>query len=328
MAPAVTPVQAAEIGLKLIGLLQLGLCLGLLPVFLARFTYGGASAFPTAFSVGLWFLAYGVGSALALFWRGLRWSAPAAFAWQVTALGTMLARTARADFDSVDSRLPVLVTLMFLCSTAYLGRRVVADARAFASRDPVRAARALRAATVPAALLLGAAGAYAYSWKSVPGLTWRLRSGDRDTSCMAARRLGRMGPAAARALPAFVPMLERHECSTIGEAADNPMEDLERIGGLDAALSVMRAGGPRARRAAALHVRLNARRHPDRWSDVRAAFLMGLQDPDPITRWATLTLIEQAGLMGADLLPDVRPLLNDAEPNVRAMAHQVARRFD
>jgi hypothetical protein len=316
--------------LKAIGTLQLGLCVYLLPLFLFGFVYGGASAFPTAFSAGLWFFAYGIGSAIALFWRGIRWRAALELVWQavlMALLGVATGPRLAGGFDPEGSPAVVLVPFILLASIIYLGQTVATDIRTLVARDPAGARRLARSAIVPLLLLATAVGAYLYSWNSVRGLTWRLGSSDRDTSCMSARRLGRKGPAAARALPAFLPMLEKNWCSTIGEAADDPMDDIERIGGLDAVLSVMRAGGPRGRSAAALYVRLNAHRHPARWTEVRPAFRMGLQDREPIIRSATLALIEQAGSIAADLVPEVRPLLADDSSEVRARARAVRFRF-
>jgi hypothetical protein len=122
-------------------------------------------------------------------------------------------------------------------------------------------------------------------------------------------------------------MLERHECSTIGETAADPLRAIEAIGGIDAVLAVMRAGGPRARKAAARYVRLNVRRYPARWADLREGFLMGLQDPDPITRSATLWLVQDLGSAAADLIPEIRALLNDDSPEVRLQAQAALRRL-
>lgn len=95
---------------------------------------------------------------------------------------------------------------------------------------------------------------------------------------------GRKGATAASALPALKAMLDNTICPHYGEFADDPAADIEKIGGIDPLIEVMRDSKSIGRFAAAWRLRESVARYPDRTADLKLAFAAGLNNDDNSVR--------------------------------------------
>jgi uncharacterized membrane protein len=110
---------------RVVAVVQVAQCLVTFPLFFFSFMYGGASAYPTAFAIGLLFFAIGFGSAGLLFFRAAA-GAAVALLWHLTVLGIIAAALLRGAEASTP--MLVLAAVSALLS-AYLGTRAVRGPR-------------------------------------------------------------------------------------------------------------------------------------------------------------------------------------------------------
>jgi HEAT repeat protein len=167
-------------------------------------------------------------------------------------------------------------------------------------------------------LFAGVVATFAYvTRESITGLERQLHSQNSDERCVASHRLATKGAEARVALPAWKAMLDNTLCVDFGEFADDPASDMEKIGGIDPLIDVMKNSGPVGRSEAAWHLRRVATKYPDRVDDLKAAFAAGLRDKDGLVRQASIEGIGALGPRAADLLPELTKLVNDPEEQVR-----------
>ncbi len=277
------------------------------------FMYGGAAAWPSAFQGALSYLFCGFGSAIFLYSRHLAARA-LALVWHAVLVGYLFVGL----FASVRTTPGNFALLFFwsVLSLCYLAVTSIPSVWAAAKENPKAAKYAIP--TGLAAILVVATFHY-FSDVSVAGLEAQLHSPNSDVRCAAARRLSSKGPAAKSALPALKSMLDNTICVGFGEYADNTTEDIEKIGGIDPLIDVMRNGSSIGRSAAAWHLRNSIARYPDRATDLKQAFAAGLKSDDNLVRQAS---VEGLGVLGpkvaADLLPELQKLVDDPSAQVRS----------
>jgi HEAT repeat protein len=282
---------------------------GFLTVPLA-FLYGGATARPTAFHLVLFYLSCGLVSAIFLYSRLVAARAMALVWHVVLAGGLTLAFFAGSLAGWWLIGLPWSVLSLY-----YLAATSLPSIWAAAKRDPVTARNTVLAGS---AVILLMVGLHIFSDVSVAGLEMQLHSTDGKVRCAAARRLGEKGAAGVSALPALMAMLDNTICPHYGEFADDPAADIEKIGGIDPLIEVMRDSKSIGGFAAAWQLRESVARYPDRVADLKQAFAAGLKNGDNSVRRLSVEGLGAMGQNAVDLLPELQELVDDPSPEVRA----------
>jgi HEAT repeat protein len=273
------------------------------------FLYGGATARPTAFHFVLFYLSCGLISAIFLYSR-LVAARAMALVWHVVLAGVLtLAFFARSQAGWW------LIWLWSVLSLCYLAATSLPPIWAATKRNPVTARNTV---LVGSAVILLVVGFHNFSDVSVTGLEMQLHSTDGNVRCAAARRLGEKGAAAASALPALKAMLDNTICPHYGEFADDPAADIERIGGIDPLIEVMRDSKSIGRFAATWRLRESVARYPDRAADLKQVFAAGLKNDDNSVRRLSAEGLGDMGQKAADLVPELQELVDDPSPEVRA----------
>jgi HEAT repeat protein len=279
---------------------------GFLTVPLA-FLYGGATARPTAFHLAIFFLSCGLVSAIFLY-SGLVAARAMALMWHVVlAGGITLAFIAQSQGGWW------LIWLWSVLSLCYLAATSLPPIWAAAKKNPATARNSVLAGSAVILLMVG----LHISSVSVTGLEMQLHSPDGNVRCAAARRLGEKGAAAASALPALKAMLDNTICPHYGEFADDPAADIEKIGGIDPLIEVMRDSKSMGGFAAAWRLKDSVSRYPDRAADLKQAFAAGLKNDDSSVRRLSVEGLGSMGRNANDLLPELQELLDDPSPEVR-----------
>ena len=274
------------------------------------FLYGGATARPTAFHFAVFYLSCGLISAIFLY-SGLVAARAMALVWHVVLAGGLT----HAFFAGSQAGWWLIWLLWSVLSLYYLAATSLAPIWVAAKRNPEAARNTILAGS---AIILLAVGFHIFSDVSVTGLEMQLHSTDGNARCSAARRLGEKGAAAASALPALKAMLDNTICPHYGEFADDPAADIEKIGGLDPLIEVMRDSKSIGRFAAAWQLRESVARYPDRVADLKQAFAAGLKNDDNSVRRLSVEGLGAMGQTAADLLPELQELVDDPSPEVRA----------
>jgi HEAT repeat protein len=274
------------------------------------FLYGGATARPTAFHFVLLYLSCALVSAIFLY-SGLVAARAMALVWHVVLAGGLTF----AFFAGSEAGWWLIWLLWSVLSLCYLAATSLPPIWAAAKGNPQAARSTILAGS---AVILMVVGFHIFSDVSVTGLEMQLHSTDGNVRCAAARRLGEKGAAAAIALPALKAMLDNTICPHYGEFADDPAADIERIGGIDPLIEVMRDSKSIGRIAAARHVRESVTRYPDRATDLKQAFAAGLKNDDNSVRWLSVEGLGDMGQSAADLLPELQELVDDPSPEVRS----------
>jgi len=120
-------------------------------------------------------------------------------------------------------------------------------------------------------------------------------------------------------------MLDNTICTHYGEFADDPAADIEKIGGIDPLIEVMRDSKSIGRFAAAWHLRESVTRYPSRAADLKQAFAAGLKNDDNSVRrlsveaLAALSDEELAARIGVPV--SVVPVLRGARDLAEARAY-------
>lgn len=281
---------------------------GFLMVPLA-FLYGGATARPTAFHFVLFYLSCGLVSAIFLYSR-LVAARAMALVWHVVLAGGLT-----LAFFAGSQAGWWLIWLWSVLSLCYLTATSLPPIWAAAKTNPVTARNTV---LVGSAVILLVVGFHVFSDVSATGLEMQLHSTDGNVRCAAARRLREKGAAAASALPALKAMLDNTICPHYGEFADDPAADIEKIGGIDPLIEVIRDSKSIGRFAAAWHLRESVTRYPDRAADLKQAFAAGLKNDDDSVRRLSVEGLGEMGQNAADLLPELQELVDDPSPEVRA----------
>lgn len=272
------------------------------------FLYGGATAWPTAFQLVRFYLFCGLVSAIFLY-SGLVAARAMALVWHVVLAGgvtvVLLARSGTGWWS---------IWLWSVLSLCYLAGTALPPIWTAAKSNPVTARNTV---LVGSAAILLVVGFHIFSDDSVTGLEMQLHSTDQNARCAAARRLGEKGSAAAVALPALKVMLGNTICPHYGEFADDPAADIEKIGGIDPLIDVMRDSKSIGGFAAAWRLRESAARYPDRAADLKQVFAAGLKNDDTSIRRLSVEGLGDMGHQAADLVPEVQKLLDDPSPEVR-----------
>ena len=284
--------------------------LGLLIVPFA-FNYGGAAAWPSLFSGIVGYLLCGLGSAIFLGTRMLV-ARILGLVWHAILLGYLLSGLL-ASGSTTDGNFWVLFAWSFL-SFCYLAATSIPIIWTAAKRNPQTAAKIV---LVGSAVILIWAGFYDFYNVSITGLEMQLHSTDNNSRCAAARRLGKKGPAAAKALPALEAVLDNSLCDDSGEFADDTATDIEQIGGIDPLIDVMKNGKLFGRSSAASHLRRAVARYPSRAADLKQAFAAGLKDKDEVVRQSSVEGLGELGPRAVDLLPELLNLVDDPSAQVR-----------
>ena len=298
---------------RVIATVQLVMSLAGLLMLPFAFMYGGAAAWPSAFQGALLYLFCGFGSAIFLYSRRLAARA-LAVVWHAVLVGYLFvglfasARTTPGTFS--------LLFFWSVLSLCYLALTSIPSAWAAAKKNPKAAKYAI---PIGLAAILIVASFHYFSYDSIASLETQLHSPNSDVRCVAARRLASKGPAAKSALPALRSMLDNTICVDSGEYADDTTADIEKIGGIDPLIDVMRNGSSIGRGAAAWHLRNSIARHADRATDLKQAFAAGLKSNDDLVRQAS---VEGLGVLGpkaaGDLLPELQRLVDDPSAQVRS----------
>jgi HEAT repeat protein len=273
------------------------------------FLYGGATARPTAFHFAIFYLSCGLISAIFLY-SGLLAARSAALVWHIVLAGGLtLVFFAGSQVGWWLIWLWSVLCLYYLAATSAPAIWAAAKGNPEAARNTILAGSAV--------ILLGV-GLHIFSDVSVTGLEAQLHSTDGNVRCAAARRLGEKGAAAAIALPALKAMLDNTICPHYGEFADDPVADIEKIGGIDPLIEVMRDSKSIGRIAAARHLTESVARYPDRVADLKQTFAAGLKNGDNSVRWLSIEGLGDMGQNATDLLPELQELVDDPSPEVRA----------
>jgi HEAT repeat protein len=294
-----------------LAIIQLLMCLAGLAILPFAFMYGGAAVWPSRFQNSIFFLLFGLGTALYLFSRQAL-ARMLALLWYGTLIGTMVFRLRPQQIGA--SGAATFVLLWSALALLYLVVTSVGPLWTETKGNPAAAAYVLLSVS---AFALVVAGFAFLTRESVDGLERQLHSSDGNARCVAAHRLGTKGAEARIALPALKAMLDNTLCVDVGEFADDPAKDIEKIGGIDPLIEVMKSGAPLGRSAAAWHLRGVAAKYPDRADDLKAAFAAGLKDDNGLVRQASIEGIGVLGSRAADLLPELTKLINDPEQQVR-----------
>ena len=299
---------ADKVIVRAIATTQLLVSLGSFLMVPLIFLYGGATARPTAFHFAIFFLSCGLISAIFLY-SGLVAARAMALVWHIVLAGGLT--LAFFAGSQADWWLMWLWSVLCLC---YLAATSLPPIWAAAKGNPQAARNTILAGST---LIILVVGSHVFSDVSVTGLEMQLHSTDGNVRCAAARRLGEKRAAAASALPALKAMLDNTICPHYGEFADNPAEDIEKIGGIDPLIEVMRDSKSIGRFAAAWRLRESAARYPDRAGDLKQAFAAGLKNDDNSVRRLSVEGLGDMGQNAADLLPELQGLVDDPSPEVR-----------
>jgi|HubBroStandDraft_1064217.scaffolds.fasta_scaffold43067_2 HEAT repeat protein len=272
------------------------------------FLYGGATARPTAFHFAIFHLSCGLISAIFLY-SGLVAARAMALVWHVVLAGGLT----YAFFAGSQAGWWLIWLWSVLC-LCYLAATSAPAIWAAAKGNPEAARNTILGGS---AIILLAVGFHVFSDVSITGLEMQLHSTDGNVRCAAARRLGEKGAAAASALPALKAMLDNTICPHYGEFADDPAADIEKIGGIDPLIEVMRDSKSIGRFAAAWRLRESVTRYPGRATDLKHAFAAGLKNDDDSVRRLSVEGLGDMGQNAADLLPELQGLVDDPSPEVR-----------
>jgi HEAT repeat protein len=303
--------RADKLIVRGIAAIQLLFCLLGLAMMPFAFMYGGAAVWPTRFQNSIGFLLFGVATALYLFSRHSLARLLAAI-WYGFLIGLIVFRLnpqQMAKSGTVQSLLVWSALAAFYLSITSLGSLW---------RETKKNPAAAGYAFLSILLFAEVVACFAYlTRETVGGLERQLHSSNGDERCVASRRLATKGAEAKVALPAWKAMLDNTLCVDFGEFADDPASDIEKIGGIDPLIDVMKNGGSLGRSAAAWHLRRVAAKYPERVDDLKAAFAAGLKDKDGLVRQASIEGIGALGARAADLLPELAKMANDPSEQVR-----------
>jgi len=291
--------------------IQLLFSLAGLAILPFAFMYGGAAVWPSRFQNSLFLLMFGLGTALYLFSRQAA-ARMLALIWHVVLMGMIVFRVSPQQIGTSGGARFVLIWCG-LC-LIYLAVTSIGPLWADAKRNPV-AARYVISCLSSFALVI--AGFLFLTRETVGGLERQLHSSDRNARCVAAHRLASKGSEARIALPALKYLLDSTLCADFGEFADDPAADIEKIGGIDPLMEVMKDGGALGRSAAAWHLRRVVTQYPNRADDLKWAFAAGLKDDNGLVRQASIEGIGALGPRAVDLLPELTKLVDDPEAQVR-----------
>jgi hypothetical protein len=288
------------------------------PFVIFALNYGGAAANPGVLPLILLYLFYGVVTAVLLY-STRTFARVLAFVWHALLVARVIGSSAFANRPIVGSGRFVPVLLISIAAVLYLG------ATSFGRYWPriaatVRQWSVIRIGFASALLIfvIFALARFNSYTNSVGYQESLLHSPNQEVRCAAAKELAKTGPAAASALPALKSMMNSTSCIQFGSTM-NAFE-IEKIGGIDPLLDVMREGAPDARRDAAWYLSNTLGSHRDHATVLKQAFAAGLQDQDPGVRQASAAGLGTFGAAAAEFLPQLMNLLNDPNPQVRLAA--------
>jgi len=304
--------------IRAIATLQLLISLAGIPLFVFALNYGGASANPGLLPLIFLYLFYGVITALFLY-STFTPARMLALLWHALLVGRVLVSWVPGD-KPVDASAGL--SIIFSIST-FAFFYLAATSLTQVWRPMTTAVRqwppAIRISVVAVLIFVPFALARFYSYTdSIPYQESLLHSPSQETRCAAAKELAKSGAKAASALAALKSMMDNTECVEFGSGLNE--FQIEKIGGIDALIDVMKNGTPRVRTSTAWYLKNSASSHPESTPELRRAFGAGLQDEEAGVREASTLALGELRPQPTEFLPQLIRLLNDSSPDVRVAA--------